>query len=445
MRSRFRQFRGGAAALAVILGAAIGVPIVAAQHQGATAGTANVWVDTNGGSCTRQTSAAAYVDAAACGSLQAAQAAASGGDKVIVKCGTYGGQTLSSSGKGSVVDYYAETYVQAVSAVDVMSATSCVKVDSLSISIDKVHVHGIQASAQGFVNGGQDIDTLTTLSVSGLLTDVVVDGWRGHAVRETGQGITFSHMEIGNANYCSSTVQERDAMQESAPVVAPADNDSITDSVLHDWYDGSVSPDGACGQGSPGGHDDCIQSNGGNNQTIARNLFYKCGSSSVLQWGEFSGGLMGTITVENNYFGSKPTEFNILSMGQGHCAGLVIRNNVFEDGAFDNDGGCIGGSPTQSNNVMLAPVGSCSSGSGLGFVGDHNIFVASGGATCGTNAKRCAPSWTHGSPSGFAFWQPGLSSSDTCAKAYVTSNFPATDFYGAARPNPAAAGMVEGG
>jgi pectate lyase len=90
---------------------------------------------------------------------------------------------------------------------------------------------------------------------------------------------------------------------------------------LHDWYDGSAAADGACGQGGSGAHDDCLQSPGGNNITIAGNLFYKCGSSSIIQMGEFSGGVIGSVHVENNYFGDKPTEYNLLAIGQGHCAG----------------------------------------------------------------------------------------------------------------------------
>lgn len=414
--------------------------------------TANLFIDTTTGdnSCIRSASLVVYDSTKACSSMQAAQTVANAGDRIVLKCGSgfatqnYSAQSISSNGKATVVDYYAERYIQAASAVDVLTATTCVTEDSLSISVDKVHVHGIQAATQGFVNGGQTMATLTTLSVSGSQTDDLVDGWRGHAVVMAGQGITFSHMEIGNANYCSPTAQERDAMTMTPFVVAAPNNTGITDSVLHDWYDGSVAPDGACGQPSNlGGHDDCISSNGGNNQTIARNLFYKCGSSSILQWGEFSGGAMGSIKVENNYFGPKPTEFNVLSMGQGNCSGLVIRNNVFVGGSFDNDGGCTGVSPKIDNNVILDAVGSCSSGSGLGFVGDHNIFPVSGGAICGTNAKRCAPSWSHGSPSGFNYWQPGLNSSDTCAKAYATTDIPSTDFYSVGRSNPAAAGMVE--
>ncbi len=52
-------------------------------------GNGNLWVDTNGGSCTRQATAGSYVDAQACGSFNAAYAVASPGDTIYIKGGTY--------------------------------------------------------------------------------------------------------------------------------------------------------------------------------------------------------------------------------------------------------------------------------------------------------------------------------------------------------------------
>lgn len=58
--------------------------------------TANLWIDTNGGTCTRQGTPATYNDAAACSSMQAAAAAASNGDTVLIKAATsYTTQTVT--------------------------------------------------------------------------------------------------------------------------------------------------------------------------------------------------------------------------------------------------------------------------------------------------------------------------------------------------------------
>ena len=77
-----------------------------------TGNMAHVWVDTNGGTCTRQSTAGAYVDAQACGSFAAATMAASSGDTIRVKTGTYASQSAGDNSKlltfigedGAIVD-----------------------------------------------------------------------------------------------------------------------------------------------------------------------------------------------------------------------------------------------------------------------------------------------------------------------------------------------------
>jgi hypothetical protein len=62
-----------------------------------SASAANIWVDTNGGTCTRSATPSEYNDAAACGSFNAANAICQNGDVVIVKGGNYATQTLTGS------------------------------------------------------------------------------------------------------------------------------------------------------------------------------------------------------------------------------------------------------------------------------------------------------------------------------------------------------------
>lgn len=66
-------------------------------------GNANLWVDTNGGTCSRQSTPGAYVNAAACANLNAAWQAASNGDSILIKAGTYPTQATiaARSGQGS--------------------------------------------------------------------------------------------------------------------------------------------------------------------------------------------------------------------------------------------------------------------------------------------------------------------------------------------------------
>jgi hypothetical protein len=63
--------------------------------------TADLWVDTDGGTCTRS-AGSAYSDAGACSSLQNAYNAANDGDTVRVKTGTYGAQSSIGGGADTV-------------------------------------------------------------------------------------------------------------------------------------------------------------------------------------------------------------------------------------------------------------------------------------------------------------------------------------------------------
>jgi hypothetical protein len=73
---------------ATVIGAAILVGGYAVVQGGGGDGTANLWVDTNGGTCTRSASLVAYSDAAACSSFNTAYQAATNGDLICVATGS---------------------------------------------------------------------------------------------------------------------------------------------------------------------------------------------------------------------------------------------------------------------------------------------------------------------------------------------------------------------
>lgn len=89
-----RSWLFGACAAAVLSVSTVGsAPEGAAAGAAVTRARANVWVDANGGSCTRSP-AARYVDGRACGSVGAAYAAARPNDTVMVRPGRYGRQVI---------------------------------------------------------------------------------------------------------------------------------------------------------------------------------------------------------------------------------------------------------------------------------------------------------------------------------------------------------------
>jgi hypothetical protein len=109
---------------------------------------ANIWVDTNGGTCVHSVAAVPYVDAAACGSLNAAYQIALPGDLVLVRDGVYGGQTLvtrSTSGWGAPVTFRAE-HAQGATIETTVSGAS-VNIGGASwITIDGFAINGLQTN-----------------------------------------------------------------------------------------------------------------------------------------------------------------------------------------------------------------------------------------------------------------------------------------------------------
>jgi hypothetical protein len=375
-----------------------------------TASLANLWVDTNGGTCVRSASPAVYNDATACASMQAAQTAASAGDTVILKNGIYPNQSLTSAQKSGVVNYFAEVPGQA-------------KVASLQIQIDRIHVTGVIASGTGDGRGYLDIEETGT-----EFTDVVIDQFAGSYGFVAASNVTVKNSEFGNANVCNMAdpgVEDAFRFWGRGVVWTTTHNDKLLNSVIHDWRGPNE-----CGQGL---HIDGMQLMGGDGLVIDGNRFYNNETSDIQQglWGNVT---LGSMLVQNNYFGPPLTWGNVLSIGQAPCSGVIIQNNVFDAqaAAVDNAGGCTG-SPVQRANLYLGAITNCDVG--IAYAGGYNIFPVSGGTTCGTNAKRCAVQWLNGAPSTSNNFDMRLASGDTCARdAGDPANFPLTDSYGTSRP-----------
>lgn len=80
---------------------------------------ANLWIDADGGSCSRSIDPTAYSDPAACSSFAAAYSASSGGDTVRIKAGSYNGpQSVGSQTKTPVVNFIGEDGTTVVTTHD---------------------------------------------------------------------------------------------------------------------------------------------------------------------------------------------------------------------------------------------------------------------------------------------------------------------------------------
>lgn len=379
--------------------------------------TANIWVDTTGGTCTRQASLAIYSDAAACGSMQAAMTAAQAGDTVVIKCGTYSSQTISSGTKSSVVSFYAETYDQAVTAEDAYSATTCVYASGLSLSgVDKIHIYGVQATptpdnsrtdARLTYAGGGSLDVCSTGCTASATTDILIDGFHGRSAFLRATNLVVDHSSFGGWDACYNTSGQHLASGNSGTEdgfrfwdgtggSGTPTNSVVRNSVFHDIIMGvnNSEENNVCTYGSSlGPHADCMQNNGGDNITVENNIFFNCPSSDI-QWNPFSGASIGAQIIQNNYFGQIGGTGNGTVLGaQGgpayNCSGIIVRNNFYNNsqGINYHGEGCASGAAQVYGNIFK------SGGFSTDGANYHdNVFMTN---PLGTNASICKPCSYH--------------------------------------------------
>jgi hypothetical protein len=369
--------------------------------------------------------------------MQAAQNAAQGGDTVVVRNGTYVAQTLNSGQKSSTVNYQAQT-------------NGSVFVAALTIFIDKVHVTGIVGSGSGETRGGLDIEDRTSTAFTDVLVDCAntMESWSGGGYKNlftAAPHVTVQHCDFGGWNACTGYISGSGCKAGSNCEIedgtrfwswgpgntSTPDSDSLLGNIIHDV---TAPPDGACGGGAGVPHVDALQVySGGTNITVSGNKFYGNATSAV----QAGGGSLSNWTVENNYFGAT-TCCNNLVWGQASVSGsYIVRNNTNANpnGYLVVNNASASGATTYdfSSNLNIAAPTVCTA---VGSVtGGNNVFPSSGGATCGSNVKRCNPTFLNGIPSASNGYDIRLSPSDTCAiGAGNSSDFASIDIFGTARP-----------
>jgi hypothetical protein len=119
-----------------LLGTSVGAgTIILAPAAPPGAGTANIWVDSNGGTCVDNASLTAYVDADACGTLDAANDTCDNGDTVIVKASSYVSQSITGSNGRSAQCPMTEADGETVSIAGGSSTGDYVKLDGFTFTV----------------------------------------------------------------------------------------------------------------------------------------------------------------------------------------------------------------------------------------------------------------------------------------------------------------------
>jgi chitodextrinase len=320
------------------------------------AATANLWVDTSGGSCVRQSTPAGYSDGQACGWNQAYLAARTG-DLILVRGGSYGNINIGPN-NGSLT---------APGATFRTAAGETVTVGNF----ENGHISGGAGGSNVSFVGPATSRTFR----SDRASNVVVDGWNvdcGGCVN-----VQTFHLEAAdNVTVKNSEISDN----TDAPLIwISGSNLTFENNVIHD----------AGLRAGSGAHTECMYAWSVTNLTLKRNHFYHCSVMDVFITGSSvaNGGY-----IENNVF-EKPWS----STGNISNSALAFhfrnggdpspdpnnwdfRHNTFVGPLSISNENPVGtGGMRVTGNVFLAgaPCGKANT------TYTHNAFVSSG---CGTNS-----------------------------------------------------------
>ncbi|HJR59547.1 MAG TPA: fibronectin type III domain-containing protein [Vicinamibacterales bacterium] len=381
-----------------------------------TGTVANIWIDTNGGTCARSSTAVAYADGSACGSFDAANDIAQSGDLVLVRGGTYGPQTITGGANRT-----AQAYIRVLSG-EVMTVAGALNFSGAhQIAVDGGgSKRGVGArlvtTTMGSANpkvpnnqypanvhGGSRNVTLQGADFGGwMIIDSQFVTYRNNDIgpcdsydRQDPDGGNLAYCDNGSIEYC-----------ETAEIGCAGYNSHhlVEYNNIHDF---GCSSSFFNGQGSDDCHWECTYVSYADNLTIRGNVFTNCANGGNI-FNTFSNGGgsftadfgFRNYTIENNVFerscsnSSAPCGGRLdTATGFGHCniysgpdfTNVTIRNNTFLDGSgFDMDNACTQGSPgvTFTGNIRNGGSAACASTWTVKPTFQHEIYYRYG-ATCG--------------------------------------------------------------
>jgi hypothetical protein len=328
-------------------GQAVSAPVGPITSGGGGGGDeANIWVDTNGGTCT-DGALRAYVDAEACSTLDAANDTCDNGDAVLIKAGSYGAQTMTGSNGRSSICAVDETTGESVSFTGVV---------------------------QFGTNGGGN--TTDHLSLSNMTVGNEVQVW------QSGNNIDFLEMSmeglyIGNG---ADDVRWVGGENPGCNMSVDAQNCEVTmqgptNVLIEDVYIHNVN---SSDYGAS--HPDGMHIMGGSAITI-RNSKFKDNGVTNIRIQECCGlPAISNVTIENNWFGQSCVALDCVSRNQNaidldSCVSVKVRYNSFSDelatggiqrsGVLFNAGVCTFPAGAEMiGNITMFSGGSCPSWSG---------------------------------------------------------------------------------
>jgi hypothetical protein len=407
---------------AILVAGAVGTGVLVAGTTGGGGGggstptVANFWVD-GSGTCTRQSTAGAYSNAAACAGMTEAYNAASCGDVILVKSGTYTEENFDHQTDTAACGTRIKIYEETGQTVDISWLELGYRLEENN-GADHIEFHNIDvegASVKSTIGARLSDDVHFYGSSSGGGVMDAITNWEFH-------DHTFGPCLVAQLNPdCGNNVK----------IAAASDNVLIEDSTVS-GFRCDPARTGAVAGGEC--HLECMKLDGVTNMTIRRTVFSDCEYFSIL----FEGGPFDGLLIENSWFGqsfngSQPTPSrtapNCIEVKNGDFVNATVRFNACQSGS-GFCGACPGGGSTTNFKVYGNIFGRAVCG---GATYAYNAYT--GASTCSGTGEVAlnADPFANGSPdTGFDFHLGSTTSADNLVPTSQTCA--PTDIDEAVRP-----------
>jgi hypothetical protein len=372
---RARPVATGAVTLG-LLGTSVGagVTILAPPGGGGGGGSglANIWMDSDGGTCVDNASLVAYATATACGSLDAVNDICDNGDVAYVKTAVaYGGQSVSGDGGRT-------TSTDCVIAAEPSTGRMQFSGD-IGIGSDGSRPNNPEHLTIRGVQCGADTTSYTNevMLVMFDVDDVLIDDWECTAIG--GYGISDTTIDNSDLGPCSSsTTPDRSCLTQIAFGEGTEANVTFEDTVIHDIW---------CGGGDAGecaaNHTDGMEVTGANGFTLRRVKMYRNDITNVRFQNCCGNPAWTGIKIENSQFG-RPC----ISDTGGICS-VGLRNDSLNIDTSSPSSWIKGTSFTDEGSIT------CSGGTGGGTGASPFLFVGNIISISGTQCGYANTTWTY--------------------------------------------------
>lgn len=232
------------------------------------AGTANLWVDTNGGTCTRHSTATTYVDADACASLDAARDAAQCGDMVEIRAGDYAAfQDMSSPANGCTSDPVTLQVMTGEADFDLVS------MDSPGTTLRNITIPNDADPWPGGADASRRLNFELNCNTCALYDSTIrtMNVWGSDNVIVEGNTIDARGP---NGNWTDSSIEVQDTLLNTSPYYDGGSNIVFRNNNIRDFFTGLSAPDD---------HGECLNIGGWTDGFLAEgNTFDNCGRTSLV-------------------------------------------------------------------------------------------------------------------------------------------------------------------